>query len=452
MAVLFNPVSFNAVSFNPVELIERKRDGGSLTLEEYRDFITGYLRGFDGDAGSVQEGQMAALLMAGLLKGFDREEALSLTTVLLESGDRLDLSGLRGPTVDKHSTGGVGDGTTLVLAPLLAAAGVQVVKLSGRGLGHTGGTLDKLESIPGMNVHLQQDRIMAIAEEVGCVVAAQTADLVPADKALYGLRDVTGTVPSMALIASSVMSKKLASGAGVIVLDVKAGDGAFMKTPQAAEELARLCVQIGTDAGRLTRAIVSNMNTPLGGGIGNALEVAEVVEALQQAPSGRFADVCLTLASLALEEATGQPLDDARDTLAGLWTDGSALRTLQAMVTAQGGDPAVCERPRQVLPAAEVQAEVNTSADGTVSRIPAMAVGLLSMSLGAGRRHSGDDVDPAVGIDLLTAEGEQVQEGQPLARVHARCTADADRVVAALLDQIQVGNHGEPAPTVLQIL
>lgn len=429
--------------FNPVELIERKRDGGELQTEQYRTFINGYLS----TDGTVQEGQMAALLMAGMLRGFSRAEALSLTTVLLESGEQMDLSTLEGPTVDKHSTGGVGDGTTLVVAPLLAAVGVQVVKLSGRGLGHTGGTLDKLESIPGMTVSLPQDRILEIAKEVGCVVAAQTADLVPADKALYALRDVTGTVPSMALIASSVMSKKLASGAQTIVLDVKVGDGAFMATAEDAEELARLCVQIGTDAGRKTRAIVSDMDTPLGGGIGNALEVAEVVEALQGPPQGRFAEVCLTLATLAYSEAGGLPEGDARQRLESLWRDGSALERLRAMIIAQGGNPAVCDRPREVLPTAPVITEVVAGDGGVVQRIPARRIGLLSMRLGAGRTHSGDEVDPAVGIDLLVAEGDSVAAGDSWARVHSRTTAAAEHVEEELHQTVVINDNLWPGTT-----
>jgi pyrimidine-nucleoside phosphorylase len=433
---------------NPVELIERKRDGGELDLEEYRWFLTAWLAG----AGAVQEGQVAALLMAGLLRGFTTAEARSLTAVLLESGERLDLSGLRGPTVDKHSTGGVGDGTSLTVVPLLAAAGLQVVKLSGRGLGHTGGTLDKLEAIPGFEVRLPLDRILAIAEDVGCVVAAQTADLVPADKALYALRDVTGTVPSMALIASSVMSKKLASGAGTIVLDVKAGDGAFMGTVEQARELAELCVAIGVDAGRRTRAAVTDMSTPLGSGIGNALEVADVVEALQAPPAGRFADVCLTLAALAHAEATGGDPTASRATIEGLWRDGAGLASLRRMVAAQGGDPAVCDAPREVLPAAPVVLDVPASADGVVARLPARAVGVLSMDLGAGRRHAADDVDPAVGIQLLVAEGDAVARGQPVARVHARDDAAAAGAAAGLQAVLEIGGDGRSAPTVLEII
>jgi pyrimidine-nucleoside phosphorylase len=402
--------------------------------------------------GRVQEGQVAALLMAGVLNGFSRAEAVALTDVLLRSGDRLDLSGLRGPTVDKHSTGGVGDGTTLVVAPLLAAAGAQVVKLSGRGLGHTGGTLDKLESIPGVQVQLPLPRILEVAEAVGCVVAAQTADLVPADKALYALRDVTGTVPATALIASSVMSKKLASGASTIVLDVKAGDGAFMGTLEEARALAELCVAIGRDAGRRTRALVTDMSTPLGRGIGNALEVADVVTALRSAPAGRFAEVCLALAATALAEATGEEPDDARRRLAQLWADGSALQVLQRMVEAQGGDPAVCERPAAVLPRAPVVVAAPAAADGVVARVPARAVGVLSSELGAGRRRSGDAVDPAVGIDLRVEEGDVVAAGQPLAVVHARTEEAAARTVAALQDLVEIGAAGAAAPTVLEVL
>ena len=433
---------------NPVELISRKREGGALTLQEYRELISGYLAG----DGTVMEGQMAALLMAGVLRGFTVEEARDLTTVLLESGDRLDLSSLAGPTIDKHSTGGVGDGTTLVVAPLLAACGGQVVKLSGRGLGHTGGTLDKLEAIPGMRVGLTQAEIMAQASDIGCVVAAQTADIVPADKALYALRDVTGTVASMALIASSVMSKKLASGAAVIVLDVKAGDGAFMSTLEDARELAELCVDIGNAAGRTTRALVTDMNTPLGGGIGNGLEVIEVVEALRDAPSGRFAEVCLRLATVGLSEGLGIGQDDAEARLREAWASGAALERLRAMISAQGGDPRVCDDPRGVMPAAPIRVPATAGRDGVVSRVPARAIGLLSMELGAGRHHKDDDVDPAVGIELLVAEGDAVTEGQPLAVVHARTDAAADVASAAVGRLVTIGEDARPAPTVLDVV
>ena len=331
----------------PVELIGRKRDGGELSREEYAAFVGGYLDG------SVMEGQMAALLMAGVLRGFSDAEARALTDVLVGSGATLDLSSIEGPTIDKHSTGGVGDGTSLLVAPLLAAAGCTLVKLSGRGLGHSGGTLDKLESIPGMRVALPEDEILRIAREIGCVVAAQTEALVPADKALYALRDVTGTVASMALIASSVMSKKLAAGAGTIVLDVKTGDGAFMATREDAVALARLCVGIGVDAGRRCSALVTDMDTPLGGGIGNALEVRESVLLLQKAPdpeASRLTEVALALATEAYSLATASEPATARRDLELLWAGGEPLERLRRMIAAQGGDPRVVDDPDAVLP------------------------------------------------------------------------------------------------------
>ncbi|HWB71928.1 MAG TPA: thymidine phosphorylase, partial [Egibacteraceae bacterium] len=333
-----------------VDLVARKRDGGELDAEEIAWLVAGYLDG------TVAEGQMGALLMAGVLNGFSDDEARALTGALVDSGQRLDLSALPGPTVDKHSTGGVGDTTTLLVAPLLAAAGARVVKLSGRGLGHTGGTVDKLASIPGLRVDLAPDELLRVAGQAGCVVAAQSERLVPGDKALYALRDVTATVACRALIASSVMAKKLAAGASTIVLDVKAGDGAFMPTRGAAAELARLCVAIGREAGRRCVALVTDMGQPLGRAVGNALEVTEAVSLLAAGspPAGRLALVALELAALGLAAARTadvgpQQLEEARRDLRRCWESGAALQRLAAMVAAQGGDPAVCERPREVL-------------------------------------------------------------------------------------------------------
>jgi pyrimidine-nucleoside phosphorylase len=427
------------------DLIGRKRDRGTLTAGELGWFVRGYLDE------SVSDGQMAALLMAGVLNGFTDDEARALTGILVDSGDRMDLSGLPGPTVDKHSTGGVGDGTTLLVAPLVAAAGAQLVKLSGRGLGHTGGTLDKLESIPGLRTDLQPDELVAIAGEVGCVVAAQSDRLVPADRALYALRDVTGTVGSPALIASSVMSKKLAGGAETIVLDVKTGDGAFMDTLEAAVHLAELCVDIGVGAGRRCTALVTDMDQPLGRGIGNALEVREAVELLSVAPAGRLADLSLDLAASLMALAGGREIDAERKRLAGLWADGAALDRLQRMVAAQGGDPAVCERPSEVLPAAPVRRDVEAAAGGYVAALPARAVGELSGALGAGRARKGDPVDPAVGIELRAEVGDRVAAGQPLAVIHARSAEDAEQVAARLLELFTVADEpAEPRPTVLR--
>ena len=427
-----------------VDLVARKRDGGELSAPELEWLVRGYLDG------AVMEGQMAAFLMAGVLRGFTDAEAVALTQVLLDSGDRLDLSGMARPTVDKHSTGGVGDGTTLLVAPLLAAAGCTLVKLSGRGLGHTGGTLDKLESIPGLRTGLEPDEARAVAERVGCVVAAQSERLVPADKALYALRDVTGTVASVALIASSVMSKKLASGAGHIVLDVKAGDGAFMPDEAAAAELAEVCVRIGTAAGRKTVALVTAMDQPLGMGIGNALEVAECVRLLQAPPAGRLAELSLELATAALAAVRGQAdLEPLHDELRALWSGGEPLERLRAMIDAQGGDPAVCDEPERVLPAAPVVREVTAVTGGVVTAVPARAVGELSSRLGAGRARKEDDVDPAVGIDLRAEVGLRVETGAPLGVVHARTPEDADMAAVRLRDIVRIGPAETQSPPTL---
>lgn len=427
-------------------LIARKRDGGELDADELEWLVNGYLDG------TVSEGQTAAWLMAGVLRGFSAAEAHALTGVLIASGETLDLSGLSGPTVDKHSTGGVSDPTTLLVAPLLAAVGLRVVKLSGRGLGHTGGTLDKLESIPGFRTSLEPDELLAVADQVGCVVAAQTARLVPADKALYALRDVTATVGSPALIAASVMSKKIAAGAQTIVLDVKAGDGAFMSTRSDAVGLARLCVDIGENAGRPTVALVTAMDQPLGRAVGNAVEVAEAVELLARPPAGRLADVALELAGAALRRARiggDVTAATAASQLRSVWEDGTALETLARMVAAQHGDPAVCEAPHQVLPAAPVVQEVTALSGGTVSRIPARAVGELAAGLGAGRSRSDDQVDPAVGLVLAVEVGSQVDVGDRLATVHARMENAAQEGAARLRDIIELSPEDVDTPPVI---
>ena len=425
----------------PAALIARKRDGGALADDELGLLVGGYLDG------SVSEGQMAALLMAGVLNGFTRAEALALTRILTASGQVLDLSGLAGPTIDKHSTGGVGDGTTLLVAPLLAACGAQVVKLSGRGLGHSGGTLDKLEAIPGLRVGLAEEEILDIAADVGCVVAAQTDRLVPADRALYALRDVTATVESVALIASSVMSKKLAAGASTIVLDVKAGDGAFMPDDAAATELAELCVAIGEGAGRRTSALVTGMDEPLGRGIGNALEVVEAVELLSAPPRGRLAEVALALAAEGLAGARGLAPAEVEAELREAWGRGAALERLAAMIAAQGGDPAVCDDPRGVLPAAPVRATVPAAEGGVVRRVPARAVGELTVALGAGRARKDDAVDPAVGVWLGVEVGDEIAAGDPLGEVLARTGAQAEEAAARLAALVEVGGPVSPAPT-----
>ena len=433
----------------PSELIARKREGGALDEEELRSLVTGMLDG------SVSEAQMAALMMAGVINGFTTAEAKALTRVLWDSGESLDLSSLPGPTLDKHSTGGVGDGTTLLVAPLVAAAGGQMVKLSGRGLGHTGGTLDKLESIPGMTVGLEPARMLEIAAQVGCVVAAQTDRLVPADRELYALRDLTATVDSPALIASSVMAKKLASGASTIVLDVKAGDGAFMRDVADAEDLARLCVTLGQDAGRRCAALVTDMEQPLGRRIGNALEVAEAVALLRGPPEGRLATVALELAATALSEANSRHADAGagaaavRADLVRRWERGEAFERLERMIAAQGGDAKVCSDPAGVLPAAPVTREVLATAGGRVRRVPARDIGEIVAQLGAGRARKGDDVDPSVGVDLEIEVGDEITPGQPLGRVHARSADDAERAVGAVQAAVELGDDGRARDVIL---
>jgi pyrimidine-nucleoside phosphorylase len=431
-----------------VDLIDRKRRGEELSFDEIHLLVSGYLDD------TVSEGQMAAFLMAGLLTGFSEDEALALTRTLVSTGTTLDLSGLSGPTIDKHSTGGVADGTTFVVAPLLAAADARVVKLSGRGLGHTGGTLDKLESIPGCRVELSSAEILRIAEEVGCVVAAQTGDLVPGDRALYALRDETATVDSVALIASSVMSKKIASGADTIVLDVKAGEGAFMTSEAAARELADLCVRIGTEAGRRAIALVTDMNQPLGTAVGNALEVREAVRLLSGEPEGRLAQVAVELAALGLAEASAArgeraDVDAARRHLEQLWSEGRALERLERMVRAQGGDPQVCEMPDKVLPAAPVVRDVPTTAGGVCTRVPAREIGRLAAQLGAGRARKGDEIDPAVGIEVLVEVGDEREPGDAIARVHAGTRGAAEAAVHQLRELIHFGESAEPIVPIL---
>jgi pyrimidine-nucleoside phosphorylase len=430
-----------ATSLEVPVLIARKRDGGELTGDELRELMTAYL------AGEVDDAQIAALLMAGVLRGFTHDEAVALTDVLVASGDTVDLSGLRGPTVDKHSTGGVGDTTTLVVGPLLAAAGCQVAKLSGRGLGHTGGTLDKLEAIPGFRVDLAPDEMREQVERIGIAVAAATQDLVPADKRLYALRDVTATVASPALIASSVMSKKLAGGASHVLLDVKTGDGAFMEDPDDARGLAELCVEIGEARGRHTGALVTDMSQPLGDGVGNAIEVAVAIETLRGERRGRLRDLSLELAAAALE-LTGVARDAAADRVRGLLDDGSALERFRDFVRAQGGDVSVADRPWDVLPTAPIVREWSPDAPG-ITGFACRRLGELAARLGAGRQRQGDTLDLAVGLEVLVRTGDTLADGAPAVRVHARTEADADAVLAELPAVVHAAETpAEPVPLV----
>lgn len=408
-------------------LIGRKRDGRALTAEELDALLTGYL------AGDVDEAQIAALLMAGVLRGFTDDEAIALTDVLVRSGSQVDLGSLTGPTVDKHSTGGVGDTTTLVVGPLLAACGVQVAKLSGRGLGHTGGTLDKLQAIPGLQVDLTPTQLVDQVGRIGLAIAAATPDLVPLDRRLYALRDVTATVASPALIASSVMSKKLAGGAAHVLLDVKTGDGAFLAEPAAARALAELCVRIGEAHGRRTGALITDMSQPLGDAVGNALEVAHAVEVLQGEAPGRLEKLSCALAAAALT-LTGVAPDDAEAAVRGALDEGRALASFRAFVAAQGGDAIVATSPREVLPVAPVRARWRPGA-GTVTGFACRRLGELAGRLGAGRQRAGDAIDPAVGLEVHVRTGDHLDTGDCAVTVHARSDADAAAVLAEL-DQV----------------
>ena len=384
----------------PLEVISRKRDGGENTAAEIEFLLSAYIRG------EVPDYQMAAWLMAVCIRGMTRSETLALTQAMIAGGEVLDLSGIEGVKVDKHSTGGVGDKVTLIATPLAAACGVKVPKLSGRALAHTGGTLDKLESVPGLTVDLEPERFIRQVREVGIAVAAQSPRLVPADKALYALRDVTATVPSVPLIASSIMSKKIAAGADAIVLDVKFGRGAFMPDAAAAEELATEMVLLGEGAGRRTVALVTAMDNPLGRSVGNALEVQEALDALAGQGDEELLEVSLTVARemCRLAEVSVDPEDALRS--------GAGRETFVRMLTAQGG------HLDNGLPVAPVQQPLPSPSDGYVESIDALAVGLACLELGAGRVRKEDKVDPAAGLVIEAPVGSRVRAGEPLAVLH----------------------------------
>lgn len=395
------------------DLIVKKRDGGELSHEEINFMIDGYTRG------QIPDYQMSAMCMAILLRGMTDRETLEMTMAMVHSGETLDLSPIQGVKGDKHSTGGVGDKTSLVLCPMVAACGLKVAKMSGRGLGHTGGTIDKLESFPGFTTGISEETFFKNVNEIGIAIAGQTADLVPADKKLYALRDVTGTVPSIPLIVSSIMSKKLASGADVIVLDVKCGSGAFMKTEQEARTLAQGLTRIGRLAGRKCAAVITDMDQPLGWAVGNALEVKEAISVLKGEKGGDLLELCLTLGSCMLTEAgLAGSIEEARTKLEKTISDGTALEKLSQMVTAQQGDGRdVYDTSR--LPLAPVQLEVPAMEHGFVRRIEAEQVGLVSMHLGGGRATKDSEIDLSVGLVLHKKVGDSVEAGESLATIHA---------------------------------
>ncbi|APT90302.1 pyrimidine-nucleoside phosphorylase [Corynebacterium sphenisci DSM 44792] len=416
-----------AERFDMVDVIRIKRDGGRLDDGRIDWVIDAYTRGVVGDE------QMAALNMAIFLRGMDRAEIARWTRAMIDSGETMSFESLSRPTADKHSTGGVGDKITLPLAPLVAAYGVAVPQLSGRGLGHTGGTLDKLEAIPGWRAEVSNTRLMEILEDPGCVICAAGTGLAPADKKIYALRDITSTVDCIPLIASSIMSKKIAEGTGSLVLDVKVGSGAFMKDEDQARELARTMVDLGRDAGVDTVALLTDMSVPLGRKIGNALEVAESVEVLA---GGGPADVVELTCALAREMLAAAGVEDP-DVEAAL-ADGRAMDRWREMIRAQGGDP---DAP---LPVARHTHEVRAERDGTVTRLDALALGVGSWRLGAGRARKGDPVQAGAGIEIHAGLGERVTAGQRLLTLHTDEPDRVDRALESVTPGIEVGDG--PAP------
>ncbi len=410
------------------DLIIKKRDGAELSAEEIQFMIDGYVKGV------IPDYQMSAMCMAIYLRGMNDRETLDLTMAMVNSGEIVDLSAIAGVKADKHSTGGVGDKTSLILCPMVAACGLRIAKMSGRGLGHTGGTLDKLESFSGYNIAIGEQRFIENVNRIGIALIGQTADIVPADKKLYALRDVTGTVPSIPLIVSSIMSKKLASGADVIVLDVKCGSGAFMKDEAQARELARGLTRIGRLAGKKCAAVITDMDQPLGRMVGNALEVKEAISVLKGETRGDLLELCLTLGSCILTEAgTAPDADTARAMLLRTIEDGAALRKLAELVAAQDGDAeAVYDTSR--LPLAPVQTEVISEEAGFLSHMDCEKVGLISMHLGGGRATKESEIDLSVGLVLHKKIGDRVEQGESLATIHAATKEKAKEAAALLRD------------------
>jgi len=433
----------NRDRMRPYEIIKTKRLGGTLPDEAVREFVGGFVRG------EVSDAEMAAFLMAVYYKGMSEAETSALTQAMVASGETLDLSDIRGPTVDKHSTGGVGDKTSLVVVPLVASAGVRVAKLSGRALGHTGGTLDKLEAIPGLRAEMEPRALIAQVNRVGCAIAGQSGKLVPADRRLYALRDRTATVDSVPLIAASVMSKKIAAGSRAIVLYVKTGSGAFMKTAADARALAQMMVKIGRAAGRRTAAVLSSMEQPLGRTVGNAVEVGEAIRTLRGEGPDDVTHLALTLGAemLLLADAAAGPAE-ARKRLEGALARGDGARTFAAMIEAQGGDPRVVDEPAR-LPLAKIEQPVPADADGVVTHIDAEGIGYAAIAVGAGRATSRDRIDPGAGIILERKVGHPVRRGEPLATLRGSDEARIRDARRGVLDAYRIGAETPGAPSLV---
>ncbi|WP_018658946.1 pyrimidine-nucleoside phosphorylase [Allofustis seminis] len=428
-----------------IDLIAKKRDNHVLTPEEIKFMIEGYT------AGDIPDYQMSAMLMAIYFNGMETEELKELTMAMVESGDQIDLSAIEGVKVDKHSTGGVGDTTTLVLAPLVAALGIPVAKMSGRGLGHTGGTLDKLESIEGFHIEIEEDEFAEMVNKNKIAVIGQTGNLTPADKAIYALRDVTGTVQSIPLIASSIMSKKIASGSDAIVLDVKVGSGAFMKDIKHAETLAQTMVNIGKSVGRQTMAVISDMNQPLGRMIGNALEVKEAIDTLKGEGPEDLTELCLTLGSQMVYLGKGaNSLEEAHEKLIDAIQSGAALEKMKVFVEAQGGNPDVIDHP-ELLPQARYQFEVKADREGYIESMNANEIGIAAMILGAGRATKESELDLAVGLELHKKIGNPVAKGDVLVTIYAD-QEDVSETINKLIENIVIGDHPQDITLIHEII
>ena len=415
------------------DIIHKKREGGELTGEELRFFVQGFTRG------EIPDYQASALLMAIFFRGMTRRETGDLTLEMARSGDTVDLSSLPGVKVDKHYTGGVGDKTSLIIGPIAAACGVTIAKMSGRGLGHTGGTVDKLESIPGLRTDIPRQEFFEIVQRTGLSIIGQSGNLCPADKKLYALRDVTATVESLPLIASSIMSKKIAAGADAILLDVKVGSGAFMKTLEDSRALAQEMVRIGTQVGRRTVALITDMDMPLGRHIGNALEVQEAVEVLSGGGDSRLRDLCLELsANMIYLGQRAETMEEARAKAAEAVSAGRALQKLAEMVEAQGGDPSYIAHPEKftLSPAC---VELSAPQTGYITRLDAEGCGLAAVELGAGRETKESSIDFGAGIVLLQNKGDRVEQGQPIARLYAQSESLCRRGEERFLASLEVG-------------
>ncbi|ALV21893.1 MAG: pyrimidine-nucleoside phosphorylase [Carnobacterium sp.] len=428
-----------------VDLITKKQHGEALTTEEIDFMIQGFT------AGDIPDYQMSAMAMAIYFKDMNDQERSDLTMSIVRSGETIDLSAIHGIKVDKHSTGGVGDTTTLVLAPLVASLGVPIAKMSGRGLGHTGGTIDKLEAIPGFHVELTEEKFIELVNKNKVAVVGQSGNLTPADKKLYALRDVTGTVDSIPLIASSIMSKKIASGADAIVLDVKTGAGAFMKTTEDARELAHAMVKIGKMVGRDTMAVISDMSQPLGFAIGNALEIKEAIDTLNGHGPADLVDLCLTLGSQMVHLAgVGSDLSEARALLEENLTNGKALEKFKVFAASQGGDISVIENP-ELLPQAAYETEVLADRDGKLSQIVADGLGVAAMMLGAGRATKDSEIDLAVGLVLHKKVGDAVKKGDPLLTIHSN-QLEIPEVEEKIWESLTISEEADPIPLIHEVI